>query len=141
MITTYTIREQPVHIWEEGPANGPVAILIHGWSSSSFTWAPVLPALSRRYRCIAVDLPGFGRSPAPRQPPTIAGYAELIGQIIEQCSDRPVPVLGHSMGGQIAVTLALHTPMLVQQLVLLNPSLSGRLSTRVNLLLAPHIMA
>ena len=140
-MATYTINDQVVHVREAGPSNGPVAILIHGWSSSSFTWAPILPALSRRYRCIAVDLPGFGRSPAPRQPPTIAGYAELISQIIEQFSDRPVPVLGHSMGGQIAVTLALHNPMLVQQLVLLNPALSGRLSTRVNLLLAPHIMA
>ncbi len=62
----YTINEQTIYTEERGPANGPVAILIHGWSSSSFTWAPVIPVLSRRYRCIAVDLPGFGKSPAPQ---------------------------------------------------------------------------
>src|SRR5690349_5032618 len=55
-MSTYTIDDQPVHVKEEGPANGPIAILIHGWSSSSFTWAPILPTLNRRYRCIAVDL-------------------------------------------------------------------------------------
>ena len=140
-IYNLVIDEQLVHVKEEGPTNGPIAILVHGWSSSSFTWAPIIPALNRRYRCIAVDLPGFGRSPAPVAPPTIAGYADLIGQIIERFSDRPVLVLGHSMGGQIAATVSLRHPMLIDRMVLLNPSLSGRLSTRVNLLLKPHVWA
>jgi pimeloyl-ACP methyl ester carboxylesterase/CRP-like cAMP-binding protein len=137
----YTINGQTIYTQEEGPATGPVAILIHGWSSSSFTWAPVLPALSQRYRCIAVDLPGFGQSPAPKEPPTISGYADLIAGLIEQVSERPVLLLGHSMGGQISATLALRHPMLVERMVLLNPALSGRLSTRVNLLLAPHVLS
>lgn len=140
-MATYTINDQPIYMREEGPANGPVAILIHGWSSSSFTWAPLLPSLSRRYRCIAIDLPGFGQSPPPKQAPTIAGYADMVAQTIEQFSEQPVLVLGHSMGGQIAATLALRHPMLVDQLVLLNPALSGRLSTRVNLLMGPHVIA
>jgi pimeloyl-ACP methyl ester carboxylesterase/CRP-like cAMP-binding protein len=143
MMPTYTktINEQVIHIQEDGSPNGPIAILIHGWSSSSFTWAPLIPTLSRRYRCITVDLPGFGRSPAPTAPPTIAGYADLIAQLIEAFSERAVLVLGHSMGGQIAATLALRHPPLVDQLVLLNPSLSGRLSTRVNMLIKPHVLA
>src|SRR6185436_15675561 len=110
----YTINGQTIYTQEQGPATGPIAILIHGWSSSSFTWAPVLPSLSRRYRCIAVDLPGFGRSPAPKDPPTIAGYADLIAGLIEQFTDRSVLLLGHSMGGQISATLALRHPMLVE---------------------------
>jgi pimeloyl-ACP methyl ester carboxylesterase/CRP-like cAMP-binding protein len=123
-----------------GPANGPIAILVHGWSSSSFTWAPLLPLLSKRYRCIAIDLPGYGESPAPKDPPTIAGYADVVAELIESFNDQPVLLLRHSMGGQICATLALRHPMLVERLVLLNPALSGRLSTRVNLLLAPHIL-
>jgi pimeloyl-ACP methyl ester carboxylesterase/CRP-like cAMP-binding protein len=138
---TYTINEQLINYEDQGPENGPVAILIHGWSSSTFTWAPVLPSLSRRYRCIAVDLPGFGQSPAPKEPPTIAGYADLLGSLIESITDRPVLLLGHSMGGQISATLALRHPLLVERMVLLNPALSGRLSTRVNLLLGPHVWA
>jgi pimeloyl-ACP methyl ester carboxylesterase/CRP-like cAMP-binding protein len=138
---THTINGQLINTQETGPPNGPIAILIHGWSSSLFTWAPVLPSLSKRYRCIAVDLPGFGESPQPKDPPTIVGYANLIASLITSITDRPVLLLGHSMGGQISATLALHHPLLVERMVLLNPALSGRLSTRVNLLLAPHILA
>lgn len=143
-MATYTINGQVLYVQEVGPTNAPIAILIHGWSSSSFTWAPILPVLSKRYRCIAIDLPGFGRSPAPAGKPTIAWYAELIAQMIIGLTgdqDRAVLVLGHSMGGQIATTLALRYPILVDKLVLLNPALSGRLSTRVNLLMRPHVMA
>ncbi len=140
-MTHYLIDGQLIAANESGPASAPVAILIHGWSSSSFTWKPLLPALSRRYRCIAIDLPGFGESPAPAATPTIAFYTDLVAHFIEQVSDRAVLVLGHSMGGQIATTLALRYPMLVERLVLLNPAISGRLSTRVNLLLAPHVFA
>jgi pimeloyl-ACP methyl ester carboxylesterase/CRP-like cAMP-binding protein len=140
-MAVYTIDNQPVYVQECGPEHGPLAVLIHGWSSSSFTWKPVLPMLSRRYRCIAVDLPGFGQSPALPHPPTIAGYVDMIARIVEHASERPALLLGHSMGGQIAATLALRHPMLVERMVLLNPALSGRLSKRVNLLLAPHVLA
>jgi pimeloyl-ACP methyl ester carboxylesterase/CRP-like cAMP-binding protein len=138
-MAVYTIDNQPIYVQESGPAHGPLAVLIHGWASSSFTWKPVLASLSRRYRCIAVDLPGFGQSPQPAQPPTIAGYADMIAHVIEHATDRPALLLGHSMGGQIASTLALRHPLLVERLVLLNPAVSGRLSKRVNMLLAPHV--
>lgn len=137
----YTIGDQQVHILEEGPEDAPKALLIHGWSSSSFTWAPLLPSLRRRYRCLAIDLPGFGSSPAPTETPTIAGYADLANKIIEKFSEQPMLVLGHSMGGQIAATLSLRHPLAIERMVLLNPALSGRLSTRVNMLLAPHVLA
>jgi pimeloyl-ACP methyl ester carboxylesterase/CRP-like cAMP-binding protein len=137
----YNINGQDIHVEEVGPEHGPIAILIHGWSSSWFTWKPILPSLSKRYRCIAIDLPGFGKSPAPAERPSIAGYADLVAKLIEEFSDRAVLVLGHSMGGQIAATLALRFPVLVEKLVLLNPALSGRLSTRVNLTMRPHVMA
>jgi pimeloyl-ACP methyl ester carboxylesterase/CRP-like cAMP-binding protein len=141
-MASYTIDAQEIFVQESGPTDAPLAVLIHGWSSSSFTWAPVLPVLNRRYRCVAVDLPGFGMSPRPARVPTIAWFADLIGSLIEQLSpERPALVLGHSMGGQIGATLAIRHPMLVEQLVLLNPALSGRLSTRVNLLLKPHVLA
>jgi pimeloyl-ACP methyl ester carboxylesterase/CRP-like cAMP-binding protein len=141
-MTTYTIDGQEIFVEESGPEKAPLAVLIHGWSSSSFTWAPVLPALNRRYRCVAIDLPGFGSSPVPTRTPTIDWFADLVAGVIEKLGwERPALVLGHSMGGQIAATLALNHPALVEQLVLLNPALSGRLSTRVNVFLAPHVYA
>jgi pimeloyl-ACP methyl ester carboxylesterase/CRP-like cAMP-binding protein len=139
---TYTINNQEIAVIERGPDGAPLAVLIHGWSSSSFTWEPLIEAISRRYRCIAIDLPGFGQSPMPEQRPTIAWYADLIAGLIEHFNtERPALVLGHSMGGQIAATLALRHPAAVEQLVLLNPALSGRLSSRVNILYTPHVIA
>lgn len=138
----YTIEDQTLYLEETGPENAPYAFLIHGWASSSYTWKPILPALSRRYRCVAIDLPGFGRSPAPSRPPTIIGYADLVARLIEHFSpNQPVLLMGHSMGGQISATLALRYPLLVERMALLNPALSGRLSTRVNLLIGPHVLA
>lgn len=139
-MAVFTINGQEIHARTSGNAHAPIAILIHGWSSSWHTWAPLLPALSRRFHCIAVDLPGYGRSPAPRSRPTIAGYADLVAELIQQLSDHAVLVLGHSMGGQIAMTLALRYPVLVERMVLLNPAVSGRLSTFINLFVAPHIL-
>jgi pimeloyl-ACP methyl ester carboxylesterase/CRP-like cAMP-binding protein len=138
-MAAFTIGDQLIYVQESGPADGPLAVLIHGWSSSSFTWKPVLPVLSRRYRCLAIDLPGFGQSPAPQAAPTIPGYAEIVASVIERTTTNAALVLGHSMGGQIAATLAARYPMLVERLVLLNPAMSGRLSNRVNMLLAPHV--
>ena len=139
-MSTYVIAGQEIHIRDDNRRDAPIALLIHGWSSSWFTWTPLLPILSTRYSCMAVDLPGYGRSPAPQHPPTITGYADLMARLIEDVSDRPVVVLGHSMGGQISITLALRHPELVERLVLLNPVISGRLSTFINMFVAPHIM-
>ena len=140
-MSTYVIDQQELHIRDDTRhRNAPIALLIHGWSSSWFTWTPLLPVLSTRYACMAVDLPGYGRSPAPKYPPSIVSYADLMARLIEKISDRPVVVLGHSMGGQISITLALRHPHLVERLVLLNPVISGRLSTFIKLFIAPHIL-
>lgn len=139
-MSTYIINDQTLHVREEGPIDAPIAILIHGWCSSWYTWKPLLPALSKRFRCLAVDLPGYGMSPAPKKPPSIAWYADIIAELIRQVSDRAVLVLGHSMGGQISMTLALRNPPLVERLVLLNPAVSGHLSTFINIFISPLIL-
>jgi|HigsolmetaAR202D_1030399.scaffolds.fasta_scaffold00032_6 Predicted hydrolases or acyltransferases (alpha/beta hydrolase superfamily) len=139
-MSTYIINDQVLHVREEGPTDAPIAILIHGWCSSWYTWKPLLPVLSKRFRCLAVDLPGYGSSPEPKKPPTIAWYADIIAELIRYVSDRAVLVLGHSMGGQIAMTLSLRNPPLVERLVLLNPAVSGHLSTFINIFISPLIL-
>ena len=138
-MSTYVVDGTEIHV-RDNRKDAPIALLIHGWSSSWFTWTPILPAIGSRFSYMAVDLPGYGRSPALKEPPSINKYADLMAKLIEDISDRPVVVMGHSMGGQIAMTLALRHPMLVERLVLLNPVVSGRLSTFINLVVAPHIL-
>ena len=59
----YTVGGQSIHTVEAGKKGRQVAILIHGWSSSWYAVSPLLGLLAQRFHCIAVDLPGYGKSP------------------------------------------------------------------------------
>ena len=135
--TVYTVNGQPIHVHEEAPHRKTVALLIHGWSSSWYALSPLLPQLRERYRCLAVDLPGYGESPPSPQRATIAGYADLLASLIRQVTDQPGVLVGHSMGGMISLTLALRHPDLVERMVLLCPTISGHLSMFIDLFISP----
>lgn len=79
------------------------------------------PALGR-YRVIAMDLPGFGHSPMPRERITISGYARLIDGLLEEFGIGAAAVVGHSMGGFVSAELAIAFPQRVERLVLVSPA-------------------
>lgn len=133
----FTVDGQPIHAVTAGKANRQVALLIHGWSSSSYALSPLTALLSQRFYCIAVDLPGYGKSPRLPERTTIPAYAELLADLLEAISDGPVVLVGHSMGGMISLTMALRYPALVERMVLLSPTITGVLSTFVNLAVSP----
>lgn len=135
----YKIDDYPLHVYEKGETNRNLALLIHGWSSSWYALSPLLPTLYQRYHCVAVDLPGFGESPPLPVRATIDGYVDLLARLIQALSERPVVLIGHSMGGMISLTLALRYPELVERLVLLCPTISGNLSLFINLFMAPFV--
>jgi pimeloyl-ACP methyl ester carboxylesterase len=138
----YTVNEQQVHVHEEGKPGNQLVLLIHGWSSSWYAMSPLLPILTRRLHSMAVDQPGYGQSPAGPDRITMNGYADLMGCLIRQVSpNQPAVLIGHSMGGMISLTLAMRHPELVERLILLCPTISGRLSLFVNSVIAPTIIA
>lgn len=136
----FSIDGAKIHAIDTGPRHAQLAILIHGWSSSSFAMSPLISLLSRRFRCIAVDLPGYGESPPLRERATIGRYAQIIGRLITGLSEHPAVLVGHSMGGMISATLALQIPQLVDRMVLLCPTISGRLSFWINTFVSPITM-
>lgn len=136
-MSIYVVRGQPIHVVEEGHPHRQVALLVHGWSSSWYAMSPLLSLLTRRYRCLAVDLPGYGKSPPFPYRTTIPAYADLLAELVAQVSTGPVVYVGHSMGGMIGLTMALRHPALVERFVLLGPTISGRLSTFINLFISP----
>ncbi len=136
-MVTYTVDEQTISAQKQGPENAQVALLIHGWSSSWFALSPLLEPLSKRFCCIAVDLPGYGNSPPPQERVTITYYANLLADLIRQVTDSPVVLVGHSMGGMISLSLAQRHPVLVERMVLLNPTITGQLSTSIKLAISP----
>ncbi len=140
-MTIYNVNGQQLHVHEEGKPNRQLALLIHGWSSSSFAMSPLYPTFNRRFRCIAVDLPGYGKSPPGSETASMQGYADLLAEFIRQNSPKqPVVLVGHSMGGMISLTLTLRHPKLVERIVLLSPTISGHLSLYTNLFISPSIM-
>jgi len=105
-----------------GGAAGPPVVLLHGLSSSMGFWEYQVPELAREHRVLAVDLPGFGASGRPDAPYTPPWYAAMVTGWMDHLGlDRAV-LVGHSMGGQIALTVALDQPERVERLVLSAPA-------------------
>lgn len=137
---TFSVGTQEIHYVEAGKKGRQIALLIHGWSSSWYATSPLLGQLAQRFHVIAIDLPGYGQSPPLEETTTIPRYVDLLADLISKISDGPVVLVGHSMGGMISVTLALTHPVLVERMVLLSPTISGRLSTAINLFISPITM-
>jgi pimeloyl-ACP methyl ester carboxylesterase len=96
-------------------------ILVHGLSGSSRWWARNIPDLAERYRVFIPDLIGFGRSPRPRgRLPSIGHLANVLGEWIRRVGRPEAHVVGHSMGGQLAIHLAAEHPDQVTRLVLVD---------------------
>jgi pimeloyl-ACP methyl ester carboxylesterase/CRP-like cAMP-binding protein len=139
-MATFTINGQRIYVREEGPREGQVALLIHGWSSSWYALSPLLPLLNKSFRCLAVDLPGYGKSPAMDQRVTMADYADVLASLLQHVTDSPAVLIGHSMGGMIGLTMELRHPTLIERMVLLCPTISGDLSTYINVVISPITM-
>ena len=133
----YTVNDQKIYTVEEGQPDRQVALLIHGWSSSRYAMSPLLGLVSQRFRAISVDLPGYGKSPPLPRRTTIPAYADVLADLIEKVTDGPVVLVGHSMGGMTSLTMALRYPALVERMVLIGPTISGRLSQAINLVISP----
>ncbi len=99
---------------------GPPLLFVHGLSGSWQNWLENIPVLAGSHRVIAVDLPGFGHSPMPRERITIAGYARTLDGLLEQLSIDSAMVVGNSMGGFIGAELAIAFPERVRRLVLVS---------------------
>lgn len=105
-----------LHYTESG-AGAPV-LLVMGINADASAWLPHTQQWQRSFRCIAVDNPGAGRSPAPAGPDTTAAIADDYAALIRRLDLGPVAVVGISMGGAVAQELALRHPELVDRLVL-----------------------
>lgn len=99
--------------------SGRPIVLLHGLLNSSNLWQPAMDHLSQHYRLYAPDLPAHGQTP-PRLPWTLREVAAMLASWMRLLALPPATVIGHSMGGALAIMLAAAEPGLVNRLALVN---------------------
>jgi len=106
---------------DEGTGEDPI-IFVHGLGSYLPAWKKNVSALSTHFRCIAVDLPGYGKSSKDLHPGTMEFYADVLAELIDKLNLNSATIAGHSMGGQIGMVMALKYPEKVPRLILVDPA-------------------
>ncbi len=104
--------------------DSPVLVFLHYFGGAARSWQWVTEQLADDYRCVALNLPGFGGTP-PLDPPSIAGMADYVRQETGRLGLTAFALLGHSMGGKIALQVAADDALrdqCVRQLILIAPS-------------------
>jgi pimeloyl-ACP methyl ester carboxylesterase len=122
----------------------PLAIVfVHGLSGCWQNWLEQLPHFARRHRVIAMDLPGFGDSPAPPWDVSISSYARFVLQFCDALGVRDCAIVGNSMGGFIAAETAIAEPRRFEKVLLCSAAgvSSARLRKRPTTVVARMLAA
>ena len=106
--------------------DGPLLVLLHGIASTADTWAPVATGLAANHTVIAPDLLGHGASAKPRGDYSLGAYASGVRDLITALGHERATVVGHSLGGGIAMQFAYQFPERVERLVLISSGGLGR---------------
>ena len=116
-----TIDGLEINYIKEG--KGKTALLfLHGLSSNADAWSKNIEELQKKYTCIALDLPGFGKSTIESNKYKPSYFAEISYKLIQKLKLKNVVLVGHSMGGQASIKLALNYPNAIQKLILIAPA-------------------
>lgn len=129
-----------VHYQEKG--TGTPLVLLHGFTSSTYTWKDVLEPLSKNFRVIAVDLKGFGFSGKPEGDYTRRAQATLVIQLLDSLKIERAWLCGNSMGGEVALNVAVKSPQRVAGLILIDSGgveVTGGNSLAPGYLLVPFV--
>jgi pimeloyl-ACP methyl ester carboxylesterase len=141
--------QQPMHVADPTPelqfqtihgyrrafriaGSGPALLLIHGVGDNSTAWEPVHSRLARRFTVLAPDLLGHGQSDKPRADYSVAAYANGMRDLLSVLGIDKVTVVGHSLGGGVAMQFAYQFPQLVDRLILVS---AGGVTKDVNIAL------
>lgn len=129
------LREVNLHghrVFFRSAGTGPVVVLVHGITSTSATWAKVVPYLAERFTVVAPDLLGHGESAKPRGDYSLGAYASGIRDLLFALGHERATFVGHSLGGGVAMQLAYQFPEHCERLVLVS---SGGLGREITVLL------
>ena len=104
---------------------GRPVILLHGWLGSWGLWQETMAYLGRYYRTYALDFWGFGESGKKRETYAVQDFVSLVDQFMSQLGIAQAPLVGHSMGGTVSLSVAIHNPERVSKVVVVGSPISG----------------
>jgi len=110
----------PVNYVDIGRGELEPIVFVHGLGGQWQNWLENIPRASAERRVIALDLPGFGCTPEPRDKITISGYGRCVDALCDKLSLGRVDIVGNSMGGYIAAEVAIQFPERIDQLILVS---------------------
>ncbi|HSK91187.1 MAG TPA: alpha/beta hydrolase [Euzebyales bacterium] len=113
----------PVRVVEYGGSGPRTFVCVHGLGGWAMDWQLLASGLTRWGRVVALDLPGFGDSPLAGRATSLDAHQRLLGRFLAAEADRPVVLLGNSMGATVALLHAARRPTTVDRLVLVSPVL------------------
>jgi len=113
---------------EEGGSNESV-VLIHGLGGFAERWSAVIPLLSKKYRVIALDLPGYGYSDKPSIDYTPEFFSNFIFDFLDSVGIKKTHMIGNSLGGQLVVECAITQNKMIEKIVLVSPAGTMKSST------------
>ncbi|HUE26503.1 MAG TPA: alpha/beta hydrolase [Solirubrobacteraceae bacterium] len=105
---------------------GPVVVLIHGIAGCAEQWDQVMPLLAERYTVVAPDLLGHGRSDKPRGDYSLGAFAASVRDLLVVLGHRRATIVGHSLGGGVAMQFTYEYPPFAERLVLVSSGGLGR---------------
>ena len=132
---TPTLQFRTIHGYRRAyriAGSGPVLLLIHGIGDNSTAWDTVHSRLAQRFTVIAPDLLGHGQSDKPRADYSVAAYANGMRDLLSVLDIDRATVVGHSLGGGVAMQFAYQFPQLVERLILVG---AGGVTKDVNVAL------
>jgi pimeloyl-ACP methyl ester carboxylesterase len=121
---TVDLYGQPISYREMG--EGPAIILVHGITSSSKTWKETMPLLAKKHRVVAFDLFGHGESSKTVKDCSLGAYASTLRDLTVLLDLPRATIVGHSLGGGIAMQFAYQFPERVERMVLVSAGGLGR---------------
>lgn len=111
-----------------------VLVFLHGWRSNSTVWFHLMKNLSEKgYNCIALDLPGFGRSQTPNEVFNTDKYADVVDEFLKKLQIEDSVCVGHSYGGRILINLAVRNKLSAQKMILVDASGVGLNEGAINI--------
>lgn len=118
------VTDQGIVHYETYGSGAPV-ILLHGWIGSWGLWQPTMEALSKHYRCYALDFWGFGESGKKRDSYAVGDFMELVKQFLDALGIESAPLIGHSMGGTTSLGTTIRYPQRVTKVCVIGSPIVG----------------